>query len=201
MTAKRDEIIATTCELLETQGYHATGLNRILQESGAPKGSLYHYFPAGKEELAAAAIARSGAGIAANIERALAEYGPAAEAVPGFIRVLAGHVAASGYRQGGPITAVALEAASTSERLRRACRDEYRAWQELFAARLQPDYDAARAARLAALIIAAIEGGIILARSERSTQPLLDVADEIEVLLGMEDINAKAQGRKERKES
>ena len=184
MTAKRDEIIATTCELLEVQGYHATGLNRILQESGAPKGSLYHYFPEGKEGLAAAAIARSGAGIAANIERALAEGDDAAEAVTAFIRALAGHVAASGYRQGGPITAVALEAASTSERLRLACRDQYRGWQALFAAKLRPGYGPARAERVAALIIAAIEGGIILARSERSPQPLLDVAEEIVVLLG-----------------
>ncbi len=101
-----------------------------------------------------------------------------------FIRALAGHVAASGYRQGGPITAVALEAASTSERLRLACRDQYRGWQALFAAKLRPGYGPARAERVAALIIAAIEGGIILARSERSPQPLLDVAEEIEVLLG-----------------
>jgi TetR/AcrR family transcriptional repressor of lmrAB and yxaGH operons len=183
MSIKRDEIIATTCELLELQGYHATGLNRILQESGAPKGSLYHYFPAGKEELAAAAMARSGASISANIEGALAAYDDPTVAVTGFIRELAGYVAASGYRQGGPITAVALEAASTSERLRLACRDEYRGWQALFAAKLGPAHGAARAGRLAALIIAAIEGGIILARSEQSEQPLHDVADEIEALL------------------
>jgi TetR/AcrR family transcriptional regulator, lmrAB and yxaGH operons repressor len=48
----RDQIIQTTCTLLESQGYHATGLNQILKESGAPKGSLYYYFPQGKEELA-----------------------------------------------------------------------------------------------------------------------------------------------------
>ena len=186
MTAKRDEIIATTCELLEVQGYHATGLNRILQESGAPKGSLYHYFPEGKEELAAEAIARSGAGIAGHIERALLESDDPAEAVTGFIRALAGHVAASGYRQGGPITAVALEAASTNERLRLACRDAYRAWRRPFADKLRPAYGD-RAERLAALIIAAIEGGIVLARSEQSAQPLLDVADEIEQLLGTRD--------------
>lgn len=187
MTTKRDEIIATTCDLLETQGYHATGLNRIVQESGAPKGSLYHYFPEGKEALAAEAVARSSAGIAANIERALAagEYaGDPAAAVTAFIRALAGHVSASGYRQGGPITAVALEAASTSERLRLACRDAYRAWQALIAATLRGHYGEARAQRLAALIIAAIEGGIILARVEQSERPLLDVADEVERLLG-----------------
>ena len=47
MSTKRDEIITTTCRLLELQGYRATGLNEIIRESGAPKGSLYHYFPEG----------------------------------------------------------------------------------------------------------------------------------------------------------
>lgn len=189
---KRDEIIATTCDLLEVQGYHATGLNQVIHESGAPKGSLYYYFPAGKEELAAAAIGRSGEGITANIERALAGHDDPAAAVTGFIRALAGYVADSGYRQGGPITAVALEAASTSERLRLGCWEQYQTWQALFAEKLRPAYGAARARRLASLIIAAIEGGIILSRSEQSTQPLLDVADEIEALLRVENFSTKA---------
>jgi TetR/AcrR family transcriptional repressor of lmrAB and yxaGH operons len=183
MVSKRDQIIDTTCRLLELQGYYATGLNQIIQESGAPKGSLYHYFPEGKEALAAEAIARSSAGITANIERTLAAQEDPAAAVVGFIRELAGHVAASGFQQGGPITAVALEAASTSEPLRLACRDAYRAWQGLFAERLRPSYGAARSERLAALIIAAIEGGIILSRSEQDVRPLLAVADEVEQLL------------------
>lgn len=182
MNAKRDEIITVTCELLETQGYHATGLNQIVRESQSPKGSLYHYFPEGKEELALAAIAQSAAAIAANIERSLAGSDPVA-AVPAFIRTLAGHVAASGFRQGGPITGVALEAASTNERLRLACRDAYRLWQRLIVDSLEGTYGEERARRLAAVIIAAIEGGIILARVEQSERPLLDVAEELELLL------------------
>ena len=182
VTSKRDDILDATCALLELQGYHATGLNEIIRHSGAPKGSLYYYFPEGKEELAAEAIERSAQAVVANIERTLATQGDAAAAVAGFIRVLAGHVAASNYRQGGPLTAVALEAASTNERLRLACRDAYRALQEPFAARLRPGYGE-RAGALAVVVIAAIEGSIILSRSEMSEQPLLDVADAIETLL------------------
>nr|WGD98073.1 TetR/AcrR family transcriptional regulator [Bacillus safensis] len=47
----KDKIIQTAALLLRKQGYHATGLNQIIRESGTPKGSLYYYFPNGKEEL------------------------------------------------------------------------------------------------------------------------------------------------------
>ena len=183
---KRDEIIETTCRLLELPGYRATGVNEIVRESGAPKGSLYHYFPDGKDELAAEAIAHAAGTITANIEGVLAAHDDAAAVVAPFIRVLSGHVAASGYPQGAPMTAVALESASPNARLRLDRRQAYRASRRPFADKLRPAYGD-RADRLAALILSAIEVGIVLARSEQSEQPLLDVADEIEHLLGTRD--------------
>ena len=186
MSTKRDEISTTTSRLLELQGDRATGLNEIIRESGAPKGSLYHYFPEGKDELTVEAIAYSAAAIVGNITRVMDEHDDATTAVTTFIRQLAGYVAASGYRQGGPITAVALEAASTNERLRLASRDAYRLWAGLIADRLRPAYGP-RADRLATLILAALEGSIILSRTERSEQPLLDVADEVAQLLGVRE--------------
>lgn len=183
MSSKRDDIISTTCQLMETQGYHATGLNQILAESGAPKGSLYYYFPDGKEELAIEAIEQSSGNIAQRIRDVLATLDDPAEAVKAFFDALAGHVEASGFRQGGPITAIALEAASTNERLRAACTDAYDLWQKAFEDKLLQRFGEVRAKRLAALIIATIEGAIILSRSERSTRPLQDAAREIEILL------------------
>ncbi len=182
MQTKRDEILDTAGRLLERQGYQATGLNEIIRESGAPKGSLYHYFPEGKQALVVETIARTRDGIAANIEEVMAGHDDPAAAIPAFIRELARRVEALDYCGGGPITAVALEAASTDEMLRLACRDAYRAWRGLFAAKLQPAVGP-RADRLAGLVLASLEGGIVLARTERSARPLLDVADEIETLL------------------
>ncbi len=52
----KDNIVVAAMSLFRRQGYASTGLNQILQESGAPKGSLYHYFPGGKEQLGLAAV-------------------------------------------------------------------------------------------------------------------------------------------------
>ncbi len=184
MSSKREQIIETTCQLMETQGYHATGLNQILAESGAPKGSLYYYFPDGKVELGLEAIAHSSRMIEARIRLSMAEIDDPVTAVVTFISTLADQVAASGYSAGGPITAIALESASSNDQLRAACHQAYQSWQNTFAEKLrQGSYSDARARRLAALIISALEGGIILSRSQQSPQPLKDIAEEVELLL------------------
>jgi TetR/AcrR family transcriptional repressor of lmrAB and yxaGH operons len=184
MSSKREQILETACQLMEMQGYHATGLNQILAESDAPKGSLYYYFPEGKEGLAVEAVARTSQGIAANIEQVMSAVPNPTTAIHNFIFALAEAVERSGFRAGGPITAIALESASTNDRLREACRDAYRLWQATFAAKLRDGgYESERAESLAALIVAALEGAIILSRSEHDVRPLHQVAAEIDRLL------------------
>lgn len=184
MRSTRDQIIETTSQLIELQGYHATGLNQIVAESGAPKGSLYHYFPDGKDEMVEEAIARSRDAIARRLQEGMNAYPSAKEAVPAFLRTLAHYVHASGYQAGGPITAVAVEVASTNQRLNAACRQAYRRWQGIIEQKLLADgCDAVRAKRLGRFTIAMFEGAILLSRSEQNVTPLLDAATELAVLL------------------
>jgi TetR/AcrR family transcriptional regulator, lmrAB and yxaGH operons repressor len=184
MTSRREQIIDTTCHLIEVQGYSATGLNQILAQSGTPKGSLYYYFPEGKDELVEAAIRHTTRLIAERLQMGMAAHERPEQAIPAFLRALAQHVQASGFQAGGPITAVALEAASTNERLNTACRDAYRTWQAVIEQKLlDSGYEPVRARRLAVVTIGLIEGAIILSRSERNVGPLLDVAVEVERLL------------------
>ena len=160
MTTTRDQIIDTTCDLMEAQGYHATGLNQIVAESGAPKGSLYHYFPGGKEEMAAEAIDRTGRQLAERIRANLARPAELGSDLQEFARVVAFHVEASGFRAGGPLTAVAMETATSSERLNLACRDAFSRVTGAFAERLQAGgVPPTRAEGLAAFVTAALEGG------------------------------------------
>jgi TetR/AcrR family transcriptional repressor of lmrAB and yxaGH operons len=184
MTTTREQIINTTSELLERQGYHATGLNQIVQVSGAPKGSLYYYFPEGKEELTAEAIMRSGRELAEHVRRELAGIEDAAEAIQRFVANLAEHVHASDCRGGAPIAAVALETASTNDRLAAACQEAYRQMQSAFEEKLfAGGYDEVSAGELATFIVAAIEGGIVLARAHRSADALRQMGRELGCLL------------------
>lgn len=184
MNTKREQIITTTCQLIELQGYHATGLNQILAESGAPKGSLYYYFPDGKDGLIEEAITYTSGIIMGRLQEGMDAHESAAAAIPAFLRNLAHYVQLSGFQAGGPITAVALEAASTNERLNTACRTAYGQWQAVIEQKLLADgYETVRAARLAKMVIALIEGAIILSRTERNVAALLDAAAELELLL------------------
>lgn len=184
MATTRDQIVETTSHLLEQQGYYATGLNQIVQESGAPKGSLYYYFPEGKEELTAEAIDRSAKEFTRIIETELARYDDPAESIYRFMFGLAEHAEASDCRGGAPIATVALETAGRSERLTAACLAAYEQYQAAFAARfvasgLSPE----RSAQLAVLIVAAIEGGIILSRTQRNAAPIRQMAGDLRELI------------------
>ena len=184
MSSTRDQIIETTCSLIESQGLHATGLTQILRESGAPKGSLYYYFPEGKDELAEAAIMRAGSATAARIRASLAAIDDPAEAVRALVVTIAHLVEASGFRSGGPLMTVAMETATTNERLNLACRAAYGELQGAFAEKLAASgFAHERAAALATFITAAIEGGVVLSRTYHSGDPLRRVAEELSLLL------------------
>ncbi|HMQ35215.1 MAG TPA: TetR/AcrR family transcriptional regulator [Chloroflexaceae bacterium] len=180
----RDQIIAATCDLMEAQGFHATGMAEIIQASGAPRGSLYYYFPEGKEGLAAEAIARTGASVAERIRANLAPGGCLVGAFSRFTDQIAAAIEHSGFHAGGPLTAVAMETATTSERLNRACRDAYGRLKGAFAEQLvAAGYPPARAAELAEFITAAIEGGIILSRTYHSGDPLRRIGRQVAAML------------------
>ncbi|MBA3872272.1 MAG: TetR/AcrR family transcriptional regulator [Anaerolineae bacterium] len=180
MTSTRDQIIETTCNLLEMQGYHATGLNQIIKESSSPKGSLYYHFPGGKEELAVEAVRRVGDIVLERIQQNLALISGPAEAIRSFIMNIALNVERSGFRTGGPITTIALETASSSEALREECQRIYTAWQAAFVEKLRAGgISQDHAVDMSVMIIASIEGGVILCRTGRSRKPLEQVAQAI----------------------
>ena len=184
MSTAREQILQTTRSLLEKQGYHGTGLNEIVKESGSPKGSLYHYFPAGKEQIVAEAVLGSGKDTAERIRLGLEGSGSASKAVSDFVLQVAEHVELSGFAAGSPLTAVAMETATQSERINLACREAYGLLQSAFNEKLVArGFSKIKAEELATFIVASIEGGIILSRTRHTAEPLRLVAKQLKIML------------------
>ena len=177
-------LIDTTSRLLEAQGYHGTGLNQIVRESGAPRGSLYYYFPEGKEELAAEAVAGKGQSMGGYTAATLASRTDAVDAIFSLIDQMAEYIRGNHFCGGAPLAAVALETAANSERLREACAEAYEEIRRPIMQKLiDGGFPPARAESLATTILAAIEGAMILSRTQQSTLPLQHLRFEIGELM------------------
>lgn len=178
MTTPREKIIQTTCDLLERQGYHASGLNEIIHASGAPKGSLYHYFPGGKAEIAVEAVHSAAEVTARIIQDHLDGYADAAEGMRTLLEEIARRVEDSGYAAGGPLMLVALETVNSSPAINQACRQAYQRIQQVFSSRLsKAGLSEPQANSLGLVCVAVIEGATLLSRTLHSPEPLRRAAD------------------------
>jgi TetR/AcrR family transcriptional repressor of lmrAB and yxaGH operons len=176
----REGLIASSMALFQRQGYAATGLAEILSESGAPRGSLYHYFPEGKEAIADAALRNAGSIMEQRIRDATDRIGDPVEFVLAYGHRLAKVLSESGFQRGCQVATVALEVAPHSERLTLACDDVFTSWSKALADMLlKAGVAQDRTADLADFIISGFEGALILARVRRSTAPVLSAAVEI----------------------
>ncbi|MBB4688050.1 TetR/AcrR family transcriptional regulator [Amycolatopsis jiangsuensis] len=178
-TDTRRRMLDSAAELFCTQGYHATGLTQLVAAGRAPKGSLYFHFPGGKEQLAAEAVRLSGERLGEQFRELTGTAPDPATGLDRIIDVLAAALAGSGFRGGCPIATVALEAGE-SEPIRTACDEGYSGWIDglsgYFAGHgLSED----RAQSLATVVISAIEGALLLARTRRDVAPLRAVAEHL----------------------
>ena len=172
-TDTRDRVLRTAAQLFRTQGYHATGLNQVLTEGGAPKGSLYFHFPGGKEQLAVESLRLSADEFRAELRDA-GSLGAALE-------ILGQRLVESDFREGCPIATVALDVASESPQIRQACVEAYDGWERLIAEYLTRA-GVPQPAAMATVILAAVEGALLLSRTRRDLTPLREVAAHFETL-------------------
>ncbi|MGN7977037.1 TetR/AcrR family transcriptional regulator [Microbacterium sp. 22195] len=171
-------------ELIQTSGYSGTGLNAVIDHAAAPKGSIYFHFPDGKEGLGVAAVDLAAAQFGTLIAEAAESAGGAAQAARAAIEALTSIVSRSDYRLGCPVSVVTLEMGAESERLRHACASAFESWIVPTAALLEADgVDAEGARSLATVIVATIEGAVIVSRAMRSPQPLESAADVVSDLI------------------
>lgn len=180
----RTRIVEAAARLFQSQGYAGTGLTEILRASKAPKGSLYHYFPNGKRDLAGEAARVAGARFADTMARMADESASSAQFVVQFTGQLATWLEESRFRQGCPLATLALELAPGDSEASDTLEGVFAAWQDALKLRLEADGIAPeRAGRLALLILSSIEGALILSRTARKTEPVLSVGEELAALI------------------
>jgi len=178
----RNRMIQSAALLFREQGYSGTGFRDVIEHSGAPRGSIYHHFPGGKEQLAADTVAWAAAVIERQIERAAQDGNPLV-ALDMFVEAWREVLEDSNFRAGCPIVAVAAEADAGSTATAAAAA-AFGRWQDLIAhALLGAGVGRTDARRLATLAIAGIEGAILLCRAHRDIRPLRDVHRALEASL------------------
>jgi len=160
----RAVLMDTAATLFRRQGYAATGLNQILDEANVKAGSLYHHFPQGKQELAAAVVDTAGAGIEQLLRRFLATDRSVTDIVDRWIDLLVAGLAGD-HRDGCPIEPIATESVNASPLVRAASARAFRGWCAAVEERLCSEgWAAAQARQVGIAVISLIEGALILSR-------------------------------------
>jgi TetR/AcrR family transcriptional repressor of lmrAB and yxaGH operons len=168
----RAALIDTAGTLFRRQGYAATGLNQILDDAGVKAGSLYHHFPGGKQQLAAAVVESAGADIERVLRAALAGDVDVTTVVDRWLDVMAAGLAAD-CRDGCPVEPIATESVHASELVRHAAARAFESWCAAIAERLTSDgWDHDRAIETALAVVSVIEGALVLSRTSGNVAAL-----------------------------
>jgi AcrR family transcriptional regulator len=172
-SSTKDRILDTTAELFRRQGYVGTGMKQIAAEASAPFGSVYHFFPGGKEELGGEVIRSSGRLYTQLFASIAMEAPDVLSAVQAFFAGAAETLRETDYADACPIATVALEVASTSEPLRQATAEVFAEWIDGATAYFAfAGIPRARSRELAFAMLSLLEGAFIFSRAMRSTEPL-----------------------------
>lgn len=180
----RERIIIGAADLIRRRGLAGSTVRDLAAHSRAPLGSTYHYFPRGKQQLAAEAVRFAGDLVTGLLKREL-QAGPAA-GLRAFLALWRQTVIDSDFMAGCPVLAVAVEEPPSdgAPEAITAAAEVFTAWEDLLAASLR-EHGAApeNAAQLATLIVAAAEGTVAICRAKRDIQPLDAVAAQLETVV------------------
>jgi AcrR family transcriptional regulator len=186
-------IVRSMAELLRVQGYAATGIQQLAAAAQAPTGSIYHHFRGGKREVAAAALRESGAAYIQLLPLLLDRHSDLATAIEAAFEAAADDIANTGWANMCPVVTVAGEIADTEPELRQVAAKVIASWAEegsrYLAGRGLSQADA-RAAMYA--LLAALEGGFMLARAQRTAEPLLAAGRAVATYVATLPVTARA---------
>ena len=172
----RERMVRTAAILLAKRGLQGASFSEVLAASGAPRGSIYHHFPEGKDQLVTEALALAQSRALAELENHRDQ--PATEVARAFVQLWRDVLVASDFQAGCAVVAVTV--AAEEDALVDTAAGVFREWQETLTALLASGgVSADRAPSLAALLIAACEGAVIVARAQGSLERFDATAEEL----------------------
>lgn len=188
-TNTKDIFIDTASSLFANQGYHATGISEILKKSNAPKGSLYYYFPQGKEQLAQEALQKTAEKISTEILDVLAKASTPLEGLQQHLIYIAQKIEKDLFQPNVSISLIALETFSSNEIIRLECERTFQQIQNIYKnsflkMNLKEDY----ADFLAMTMVMLTEGAITLSLTKKNTQPLHQLANNLPLLINFNNL-------------
>lgn len=181
MVSPRERMVVSTALLIRERGAHSTAISDVLAHSGAPRGSAYHYFPGGRNQLLCEAVDYAADFVAAQIDAAPDALQVLDVVFDGFRTSLA----ESDYRAGCPVVAVAVEADNAPALDRAAAA--FTRWMESIRRRLEDDgVSHGRAEEIAMLLMTSLEGAIVVARATRDATPIDLVHRQLRAIVAAE---------------
>lgn len=188
-TNTKDIFIDTASSLFANQGYHATGISEILKKSNAPKGSLYYYFPQGKEQLAQEALQKTAEKISTEILDVLAKASTPLEGLQQHLIYIAQKIEKDLSQPNVSISLIALETFSSNEIIRLECERTFQQIQNIYKnSFLKMDLQEEYADFLAMTMVMLTEGAITLSLTKKNTQPLHQLANNLPLLINFNNL-------------
>jgi AcrR family transcriptional regulator len=182
----RERMVFSAAQLIRRDGVTATSMRDVVEHARAPRGSLQHYFPDGKQQLINEAVEWAGRYAGSRIERFLAGM---RRPSPGrlfaaMVQQWVDDLAANDFEAGCPVAAATVDCADSVESTRTAARAAFAAWRAPIADALRDmGVPPRRTASVATLMVSALEGAIVIARAEHDLRALHVVARELGPML------------------
>ncbi|MCX4742612.1 TetR/AcrR family transcriptional regulator [Streptomyces antibioticus] len=182
----RERMVFSAAQLIRRDGVASTGMREVAEHAGAPRGSLQHYFPGGKEQLVNEAVSWAGRYAGNRVARfvaALPEPTPSG-LFAAMVRQWTDEYESAGFAGGCPVAAATVDRAESAASTREAAASAFAGWSGAVAEALEDmGVPVDRSGALATLMISALEGAILMSRAERDISPLTTVARELGPLL------------------
>lgn len=180
----RQRMVAAAADMLARHGLNATSIRELAKRADAPLGSTYHHFPGGKHQVIVEAVALAGARVDAGLDEHLGSGVRAG--LGGFLAGWRSVLLRSRFRIGCPVMAAAIDEPldEASDAPREAAAGVFDGWRRRLERALTAEGLGADAATdLATLVMASLEGAVVLCRAERSIEPFDRIARQIEAIV------------------